>query len=70
MTATWISTGKANQILDSGFNGQTFRTTLRDAIPWKRTPGGHFRWLRSAVEALAASNEQNRVNGANEVTTP
>ena len=48
----WIATGKANRILDLGICDDTFRDKFRDCIPWKLTPGGQMRWLRSAVEEL------------------
>ena len=49
----WISTGKANRILDGGICDDTFRDKFKDSLPWKLTPGRHMRWLRSAVEDLA-----------------
>ena len=49
----WISTGKANQILDCGIADATFRDKFKDCLPWRKTPGGQFRWLRKAVEEVA-----------------
>ena len=49
----WISTGDANRLLNGGICGKTFRDKFRDCIPWKLTPGGHIRWLKSAVEDIA-----------------
>lgn len=49
----WISTGDANRILNCGVCPRTFRDKFRDCIPWKVTPGGQYRWLKSAVEELA-----------------
>ncbi len=51
----WISTGKANRIFGGGIDDRTFRDKFRGCIPNKLTPGGHFRWLRSAVEKLKPS---------------
>jgi hypothetical protein len=53
MTSAWITTREANEILDGGISDQTFRIKFRDHIPWKLTPGGKLRWLRSAVQELA-----------------
>ena len=46
----WISTGDAVRLLGFHLSGRTFRDKYRDIFPWILTPGGHFRWLRSAVE--------------------
>lgn len=58
MTDAWISTGKANRILNAGICDATFRDKFREFIPWKLTPGGQFRWLRAAVEELARAMPQ------------
>lgn len=47
----WISTGKAAKIL--GYNPDHFRDKFLGIIPSRRLPGGHHRWLASAVEELA-----------------
>ena len=49
----WISTTKANQILDGGICDRTFREKFRECLPWKLTPGRQLRCLRAAVEELA-----------------
>ena len=49
----WISTGKANRLLNAGIGDTTFKEKFRDCIPWRLTPGGHYRWLRAAVEEIA-----------------
>ena len=49
---TWISTSKANRLLDLGICDDTFREKFRPYLPWKLTPGGQFRWLRAAVLEL------------------
>lgn len=49
----WISTGRANQILNIGICDDTFRDKFKDSIPWMLTPGGKVRWNRQAVLELA-----------------
>lgn len=51
----WISTGEACRMLGFHLSGRTFRDKYRDIFPWILTPGGHFRWLRAAIESAAAS---------------
>lgn len=46
----WISTGKAAALL--GYSPGHFREKFAGSIPTRRSPGGHLRWLRAAVEAL------------------
>lgn len=58
MRDPWISTGKANRILNSGICDDTFREKLQNSVRWKRTPGGQFRWNREDVEALARKDEE------------
>lgn len=53
MCDDWISTGKANKLLNCGMCTKTFRDKFRNLIPYKMTEGGQFRWNRKAVEALA-----------------
>jgi len=53
MSGDWIPTSEANDIFDGGISDQTFRLKFRDYLPWKLTPGGKLRWLRSAVQELA-----------------
>ena len=52
MDQDWISTGDATRLLNAGIGTKTFRLKFRDCIPWKLTPGGHYRWLRSAIDTL------------------
>jgi hypothetical protein len=53
MIPEYITTTEANAILNTGISDRTFRDSFRDCLPWKPTPGGKFRWLKSAVEELA-----------------
>jgi hypothetical protein len=50
----YISTGAAIRALGFYLSPHTFRYKYRDLIPWITTPGGHYRWLKVAVEAEAA----------------
>ena len=52
MADTWISTGAAAQML--GYSAGHFREKFDGVIPSRRLPGGYRKWLRSAVEQLAA----------------
>lgn len=52
----WISTGKAAKKL--GYDPDWFRTKFLGVIPSRRLPGGHHRWLASAVEELAAQPDR------------
>jgi len=45
----WISTGEAIRMLGFYLSPHTFRDKYQDLIPWVKTPGGHFRWLKSSV---------------------
>ena len=49
----WISTGAATRLANLGITEQTFRLKFRECIRWKLTPGGHIRWSREDVEAIA-----------------
>ena len=46
----WISTGKAAALL--GYGRTQFIEKFEGCIPAHRLPGGHRRWLLSAVIAL------------------
>jgi hypothetical protein len=52
MTDTWIPTGKAAKLL--GYSPGHFREKFQGLIPSRRFPGGYRKWLRAAVEKLAA----------------
>ncbi len=52
MNQEWISTGKAAAIL--GYSRDHFREKFEGIIPSRKLPGGHYRWLESAVKRLAA----------------
>ena len=54
----WISTHKANAILAMDITDATFREKFRKCLPWRFTPGKHYRWLRAAVEELARTVPQ------------
>lgn len=58
MREPWISTGKANRIMDLGICDATFRDKFRGSIRWKLTPGGQYRWSREDVEAVARMGEE------------
>lgn len=47
-----ISTGVAAQML--GYSPGHFREKFKGVIPSRKLPGGYRKWLRSAVEELAA----------------
>lgn len=51
-TKTWISTGEAADRL--GYSRDHFREKFQGVIPFRRQPGGHFRWLAVAVEEAAS----------------
>ena len=52
MASEWISTGEAARLL--GYSRDQFRRKFQGVIPHRRIDGGHLRWLREAVERLAA----------------
>lgn len=52
MNPAWIRTGKAAAIL--GYSRDHFREKFEGVIPSRKLPGGHYRWLESAVKRLAA----------------
>ncbi len=52
MNQEWISTGKAAAIL--GYSRDHFREKFEGIIPSRKLPGGHYRWLESAVKHLGA----------------
>ena len=54
IVGVYISTGEAIRILGFYLSPHTFRDKYRDLIPWVPTPGGHYRWLKAAVEEAAA----------------
>lgn len=54
MNQEWISTGKAAAIL--GYSRDHFREKFEGIIPSRKLPGGHYRWLESAVKHLAAES--------------
>ena len=47
MTENWISTGKAAKIL--GYCPDHFLRKFEEVLPNLRLPGGHHRWLESAI---------------------
>ena len=53
MVGVYISTGEAIRILGFYLSPHTFRDKYLVLIPWVRTPGGHYRWLKVAVEEQA-----------------
>ena len=52
----WISTGKAARML--GYDPDWFARKFEGVIPMQRRPGGHRRWLASAVEQLVEENRR------------
>lgn len=50
----WISTGKAARLM--GYSPDWFARKFDGIIPCQRSPNGHRRWLRSAVESIRNSN--------------
>lgn len=58
MDQDWISTGKANRLLNIGITDLTFRLKFRECLRFRMTPGGQFRWFKPDVAALAASGEE------------
>ena len=54
MDSMFITTGDAIRILECALSDHTFRDKFKEIILYFRTPGGHYRWLRSAVEEQAA----------------
>jgi hypothetical protein len=56
----WISTGKAAKLL--GYDPDWFAKKFEGIIPMQRRPGGHRRWLASAVHELV--HEHRRVPAA------
>ena len=49
MDQQWISTGEAIRMLGFSLSPRTFRDKYEKLMPWFKTDGGHFRWLKSAV---------------------
>ena len=49
----WISTGEACRMLGFYLSAPTFRDKYRGIIPYVLTPGGHYRWHRASLEAIA-----------------
>lgn len=49
----WISTGEAVKLMGGRYSGRHFRRKFADVLPNWRVNGGDYRWLRTAVEALA-----------------
>lgn len=58
MRDPWISTGKANRIMDLGICDRTFREKFKDSIRWKFTPGGQYRWSREDVETVKRMGDE------------
>lgn len=52
----WISTGKAAKLM--GYNPDWFVKKFEGIIPMQRRPGGHRRWLASAVEILVSEGQK------------
>lgn len=57
----WISTGKAAKLL--GYDPDWFARKFEGIIPMQRRPGGHRRWLASAVHELVGQNGKFPVAG-------
>lgn len=57
----WVSTSRANRILNCGICDDTFREKFRESIRWKLTPGGQYRWNRKDLEELASMDQSHEI---------